>query len=215
MRQGLNLKEHKMKPLIVIDFDDVIAKTGEKKLEWIRKNLQNKKLSDGRCLFDLKSEECSRTLLVPIIGEESYKSLCDYALSEENTMNSEPLAGVVESIEKLSEKFDLVILSARGKDYIEFAKKWCKKNNIFDNLKDIKSSRGSDSKTAESSNTKTEIVKSLKALIFIDDDSRHMPAEPVEGLNCILFGDLKREKIPSHIKTARNWKNIVDYANAL
>ena len=59
---------------------------------------------------------------------------------------------------------------------------------------------------------------SLNATItlkFIDDDERHMPQVLVEGLDCLLFGEGDRTDIKPHITIARNWNEVVAYAQAL
>lgn len=55
---------------------------------------------------------------------------------------------------------------------------------------------------------KVGIAKHLGAKVFVDDDERHMPIEPVEGLDCLLFGPGNRQQIMTslpHIIIAPDW----------
>lgn len=201
------------KEVILLDGDDVILRTGESKVAWLKKNFENKRLPDGRNLYDLKPEECSRTLLVPTIGEKDYDNMGFYVYSEEGTSKTFPVEGAIEGVRELSKLAELYLVSARREDHIEAMKNWCKKYDIFDLFKEINSVKSLVySNLAKTKNPqKLEIAKFHNARIFVDDDSRHMPETEVEGLTCVLFGNLERKNNPPHIKIARNWKEVINY----
>ncbi len=196
-----------IKPVIILDGDDVVLKTGEKKLEWIRKNLQNKKLSDGRCLFDLKSEECNKTLLSPIIGKENYNLVGAYAYSDDVTKTIEPVEGSVEGIKRLAYFSELILLSARRS--VNSINERCGVLGVRKYFKIIDSTfnplYGEMGKVFPK---KVEIATYYGSCMLVDDDSQHMPNQRVNGLTGILFGDVVRKETPDFIRIVKDWEGL-------
>lgn len=201
----------------LLDFDDVMLKTGDEKVRWLRQNISIDDLLDkNRPVESIKPYECSRTVLTPIVGHDNYERMIDYVYGPQGTAAIQPLDGALEGVAELSKVGEVYVVSARKQKYIGNTKVWLQDNgfdpyitpsNIFaeDNEEFAVVNKVAGSK-------KVGIAKHLGAVMFVDDDERHMPKEPVEGLHCLLFGPLKRRYAPNHIVIAKDWNEVVEYA---
>ena len=202
----------------VLDGDDVILRTGEKKVEYLRKHLKDSDLLvEGKTIESIKPEECSRSLLLPIIGKEKYYEMAEFVYSLEGTLPMQPVDGSLEGVRQLAQLGKIYILSARNPQQTQNTGKWCEKNDFAPHIVDVLSVR--DLKYTDTilikGSKKVGIALSLGANMFVDDDPRHMPKNKVEELDCLLFGNVERQNVPEHNIVTPTWKDVVRCAKEL
>lgn len=201
----------------LLDADDVLLKTGDEKIRWLRGNLTEDDVVDkSRTLESILPYDCSRTALVPIIGHENYERMTVYVYSADGTTSTKPLDGALDSIKELAEMGRIYVVSARKPEQIQNTRNWLQANGFDPYIE-----RAFSEKEPEcidipviSGSKKVGIAKHLGAQMLVDDDERHMPKEPVEGVDCLLFGPGDREKIIAsshHVIIAPNWNDVVRY----
>ncbi|MFH1607949.1 MAG: phosphonopyruvate decarboxylase [archaeon] len=200
-----------IKPVVLLDGDDVILDTGAKKIQWLKENFQE----DRRFLENLKPYQCSKPELVPMIGEKVYDQMGFYVYSREGTLQISPKEGALNGIFNLSKIADLYLVSQRREDHTENLREWCRQYNISNCFKGIYSVQDPLYANVNpiAGSKKVGIAKYHNACLFVDDDVRHMPNEQVE-VNCLLFGGSENEVL-SNIKKVNGWDELVEYSSNL
>jgi len=208
------LRERMKTYKILLDGDDVILKTGDAKVAYIRKHLRDSDLK-GRTVESIRPEECSRSLLTPIIGPDAYNQMVSYVYSREGTLSILPVHGALRGLAALSSFAELYVATARTVEQAENVAESCRINgNIVKKVYSVVDPEFAEISEVAGSK-KVGIALKLEAKLFVDDDTRHMPSEPVEGLQCLLFGEASRKNVPAYIQIARNWDEVVTYAQRL
>jgi hypothetical protein len=198
----------------LLDGDDVVLKTGDQKVIWLNDNLKAEDIQDkNKRLADILPEDCSRSVLVPIIGEDNYNRMVENIYSAEGTSRIRPVDGALAGVEELAKMGEVYVVSARRPDQVENTRTWLNANGfnpyIGDRVYAEKDPRFKDVEK-EGGSKKVGIALNLGARMFVDDDERHMPNEPV-SVDCLLFGDQDRNVKP-HILAVKNWRQVVEYA---
>lgn len=142
-------------PVLALDYDGVVANTNEIKSLWIRNNLGLK----------VPSWRCDRTQCVPRIGLANYEQMSQVVYGRKATQDAKPVAGAVQSIQRLSQLFGLCIVTARSQEKINWIHQWIGMNSLAPFLKEVVSSEGK---------SKAEIVAHISAVALLDDDLRHL-----------------------------------------
>lgn len=201
------------KNIYLLDGDDVLLKTGERKIRWLKENLSNDDILDKtRTIESLQPYECSRTILVPIIGADAYDKMGFYVYSREGTLEIEPMEGALEGVKELSNTGEIYVVSARRPDHAQNMEEWSKLNDFHRYLTDVASTKDPKYETVPKveDSKKVGIGVYLGAKMFVDDDGRHMPKNSVTGLDCILFGPIERD-VGEHIIVAKNWDDVISH----
>jgi len=197
-----------IKNIFVIDGDDVILKTGPQRLEYLKKHF------GSEIVKKVRAYKCNKTLLLPIVGEETYKEMGKHVYSAEGTSVIQPIEGALEGVKELAKIGKVYVLTFRSLEEVKNSIEWFKQNGFDSYLSDVFSV--SDPRFASvkevSGSKKVGIALKLGAKMLVDDDERHMPKNPVEGLNCLLFGPIKRN-VGKHIIVTKTWEDITHYAN--
>ena len=122
----------------LLDADDILLRTGEKKVEWLRKHLTDEDLVDKtRTIQSIQPYECSLSALVPIIGQEVYTEMTSFVYSLEGTIPILQLEGALCGVQELSKLGDIYVVSARKPEQTKNTAEWCKRNNFFEYFIDI------------------------------------------------------------------------------
>ncbi|MBT3267334.1 hypothetical protein HN371_09295 [Candidatus Poribacteria bacterium] len=140
---------------LAIDFDGTIADTNGRKVAWVRDNLG----------IEITVGQADATSCVPIIGRDEYTRMGQDVFSPEGTMVTEPTPGALDALRRLAEAHRLVLLSARGSDWLPAAEAWLVERGVRDLFADVRSSSGT---------TKAGVVESVGAHALVDDDTRHL-----------------------------------------
>ena len=198
--------------IAVIDADDVVLKTGSTKLDYMRQHFPHQGL-----IARIQPYECSRTALVPIVGLKFYEEMNAFIKSREGTLRTPALEGALRGIQELSELIQVNVLSARTPEETEFAREWLEKYGALPYVARVSSAEDPkyDGVPKISGKKKVDVALHLGAVLLVDDDERHMPEKQFDGLHSLLFGEGERKNTPQHITVARNWVEVVAYAQKL
>ncbi len=123
----------------------------------------------------------------------------------------EPIEEARDSIAKLSERFNLVIVTARHSSFENITQNWLGKHfpNYFQDVELIGYAPIMDKPL-----TKAEVCIKLGAIALIDDSLLHVKQATSAGINGILFGDYpwnKTEKLPHGVIRCDNWPKVLKY----
>ena len=185
------------------------------KKHWIQQNMTDEHLQDRtKTIADISPYECNLTQLVPIIGREKYFEMVGDVYGPQWTAATEIIPRALEGIQELSQVGDVHVVTARRAWEVKNTTDWLQAKGFSPYVKSIiylDDPRYSNTQDVAGSR-KVGLALHLGAQTLIDDDFRHMPNKPVEGLEGVLFGLAKRVNIPSHIVIARDWVEVLDYA---
>lgn len=148
-------KNRPQNPVLAIDYDGVVANTNEIKSLWIRNYLGLK----------VPSWRCDRTQCVPLIGIDNYEQMSQVVYGRKASLDAKPVAGAVQSIQRLSKLFRLYIVTARSKEKIKWVHQWLRMNSLETFLQGVMSSVGK---------SKAEVIAHIRAVALLDDDLRHL-----------------------------------------
>jgi len=148
-------KNRPQNPILAIDYDGVVANTNEIKSLWIRNYLGLK----------VPSWRCDRTQCVPLIGIDNYEQMSQVVYGRKASLDAKPVAGAVQSIQRLSKLFRLYIVTARSKEKIKWIHQWLRMNSLETFLQEVMSSVGK---------RKAEVITHIRAVALLDDDLRHL-----------------------------------------
>lgn len=135
--------------------------------------------------------------------EEAMKRMNDFLLSEDHK-NVIPMEGAKESLERLSEKFELIIITARDKSFSDEAFHLIEKHfgTIFSSVHFLY-----DNGVKQS--TKGVLAKSLDIDFFIDDSVTNVMSIEEAGIATFLFdAPWNRDFNDPNIKRVHSWKEI-------
>jgi len=178
---------------IGIDFDGTIADTNAVKSRWIERVL-------GRCIPPYL---CDRTSCVPIIGREAYDKMASEVYDEEHTRRLQPIEDSLRVIQQLAEGRDLVVVTARGPNRLEYARQW---------LSQFDATRGLAVESSGVSNeTKASICSRLNLSALVDDDERHL----VDAMETIRHAILMKQDAPvgyrsGELTVCRSWRQVAE-----
>ena len=204
------------KPIFAIDGDDVILATGFMKKRWIEENIRDEQLIDKtRTIASISPYECNLTQLAPIIGRSNYFRMVNDVYGPEWTAATQPVPGALEGIEALAQNGNVEVITARRAWEVQNTVDWLRENGAA--IRSIKYVDDPDFScvTAVAGSKKVGIAKHLGARMLVDDDERHMPKEPVGGLDCLLFGPGDRTSFIAsapHVIVAPTWTDVVSYS---
>ena len=184
------MQEKEDKIRIAFDFDGVIADTSKMKKIW----LENKKIEienvDKTSFYQHLYEKKSKEEIDSI-----YKEMSKTIFTKEVLLNTEPIYNSINSIRKISEKFEIYIITARNSEQIKYAEKWLEKYEIKKHIKKIISS---------SCEKKQQICKKNHISYLCDDDIRHLTDRKIPYR--ILYSNKNTEV--DGIKKVNSWHEI-------
>lgn len=191
------------KPIIAVDIDDTLADHAEAFILW-----SNEKYGTGLTIDDyqdhwskiwkIEQDETERRA-VEFHDSKAHRS---FAIKKDSK----------EVLERLSQSYDLVIVTARRQSVVQDSLEWIREyyGDIF---KDVRFVPIWDK---DNTLTKAAICKELGASFLIDDLLRHCEIASDEGIQALLFGDYKWNssiELPENIVRVKNWSEIEKYFN--
>ena len=176
---------------IAFDFDGVIADTNKEKLKWLRSKKFYIKCADKTSFYSELSQILSNGEV-----EKLYKDMSNIIFKPKTLCETEPILGAIETVKRLSKKFNIYIITARTEEMIKPIYDWLKKYNLCENIKEIISS---------SYELKQDICLKNNISFLCDDDVRHLIDKKVKIR--VLFSTNK--KIASDdINIVESWDEI-------
>jgi len=175
-----------------VDFDGVIANTGNAKKLWIKNNLN----------LDISSADCGRSMLCSAIGAEQYE-IMQRSMRIDDTLLADPLPGAIDSLKQLSEMFDVIVVTSRGTEKIGWAKIWLKNNGVGYLC----------SETLSAQNRSKLSLLGEDAICLVDDDYRHLSPLLYSQVRRMWFGHLmpthKEELCGPRIEVVSDWPSVM------
>jgi len=186
------------KPIIAIDYDDVIINSAPYTIKHYNKTYGTK-----LNLKDFYSKE------VASWGTDSYataiKRVNDYALTDE-FQNIAPTQVTIKAIQHLSKQYELHIVTGRSDFLLEATHKIL--DTYFPNLfQSVEFTNFFSDKPR----SKAHVCMQLGADILIDDHLHHAKVVAECGTRVLLFGDYpwnSTDMLPPNIERARNWHEV-------
>lgn len=187
------IKQKKIKENIAFDFDGVIANTTQKKIDWLKKRNINLVNVDKTSFYD----ELKKYMTIDQI-DDIYFKMSREIFTERVLLETEEINGALNSIHKLSKKYNIFIITARTESLILHLKKWLEKNNIQKDIFKVLSS---------TSDTKQNICLKYNINFLCDDDSRHLIDNKIRTR--VLFNSNNNSKnINDNIIQVNSWKEL-------
>lgn len=179
---------------VAFDFDGVIADTTSKKINWLK---ENKNISLNRVdktnFYKLLSSFYSNYEI-----DELYKCMSKSIFIEDVLLSTEEVTNALSSLKKISNMYEIYIVSSRTPNMLKSVKKWLKLNDVDKYIKKIISS---------SNRSKQDICVMNNIDFLCDDDVRHLLDEKIK--NRLLFSSDKYQG-NSSIMLVSSWDEIVD-----
>ena len=119
----------------------------------------------------------------------------------------QPIAGAIPILQKLKEKYDLVIVTSRGQSVVDMTHASLRLHypDIFNDVHFVPL-WGSGEKA-----TKAQICNEIGASYLIDDSFEHCKLAAEAGVNAIIFGDYgwnRFQELSIRITRCKNWKEV-------
>lgn len=156
---------------------------------------------------DFLSYEFEEVLGLPV--EEVIKRI--YAFHDVDDMHVEPLSEAQSAIRTLSNRYRLVIITARNPTYEISTRAWIEKNfpAVFSEIVLV----GHPSTVADY-RSKAEVCKEMNAIALVDDSLNHVLKCNEVGVQGILFGDYpwsSQNDVTEDVVRCKNWQAVVEY----
>ncbi len=196
------------KKIIAVDVDDVLAANAQGFIEF-----SNRQWGGDLTVEDFQ-EDFSQ--MWGVSNEEVTKRMNEYAelgIAADYAYFKDS----VSTVERLSQKYDLIVVTSRRSLLKDLTKTWLDKHfggvfkevrhsGFFDNLED-----------RSYHETKAEICKEIGADYLIDDQPKHCFAVAEAGIQALLFGDYiwnkKIKELPPRVTRVANWQKVEEYFN--
>jgi 5'(3')-deoxyribonucleotidase len=196
------------KPILAIDIDDVLAANAAGFV----------KFSNERWGTNLRVEDYDEhwANVWKLDEEEVAKRAIE--LHESGAIGEfDHFPDAVEVLRELASEFTIIAVTARRRMVEKETRVWIDKyfNGI---LEDIRFAGFYDDANVhvdiKRSSTKTEILKSIEAKYFIDDQLKHCLSAAETGIDVILFGDYawnQNDALPVNVTRCATWYDVREY----
>lgn len=120
-------------------------------------------------------------------------------------------------LEQLHDKFTIIAVTSRRRVIEQETLAWIDKyfKGIIDDIKFAGFYDNPDAGIGEKRNmTKTDILKSIDAKYFIDDQLKHCLGAAAVGIRVVLFGDYRWNQspdLPSSVTRCATWYDVKNY----
>lgn len=183
---------------IAFDFDGVIADTNQKKMQWMQKHGFHLINCDKTSFYQELSQTKEKVEI-----DRIYKNMGSYIFRPEILEETMPVQGAIETIQKLAQKFEIYIITARTESMINPVNNWLEKYHIKNKIKQVISS---------SYEPKQEICLKRGISFLCDDDIRHLIDKKVKTR--VLFNNKKKEN-KKDIWIVKSWEEIEQCLNTV
>jgi 5' nucleotidase, deoxy (Pyrimidine), cytosolic type C protein (NT5C). len=191
--QGVRLR-------LAIDIDEVLAQHNRGLAEW-----HNEVYGTNHTAEDYFTDYWSKVWSVSP-DEADRRALAFHASRAHSRFH--PVPGAADALKKLSERYDLHIITVRRESIISDTREWVERHfpNIFDEMHFLHHWDKNDA------TSKAELCKRIRAVCLIDDSLRHCSLAARAGQSAILFGDYtwnRAQVLPSGVRRAKDWNEVV------
>ncbi|MBA3733563.1 hypothetical protein H0W91_04310 [Patescibacteria group bacterium] len=193
------------KQVIAIDIDDVLSSSATAFIEW----------SNVRFGTSLTHEDYHEhwAEMWKISLEEARKRSDEFHKSDVVSKHK-LIDGAKEALEKLKNKFTLVLITSRRMSLEKMTIDWIR-THYQDTFNDCIFAGFYDSRDIGGLKmTKANIAKNIKADYLIDDQLKHIEAAAEVGIQGLLFGNYKwnqKDLLHENIVRVKDWKAVIKY----
>ena len=193
------------KPIIAVDIDDVISTNARDFIKY-----SNEKFGTNLTIDDYHEHWID----VWKVDFEKGKQWAEEYHNSGRFSDYGLISDAKEVLEKLKDKYKLIILTSRRTSINKITHDWIDKNfpNIFE---DIIFTGFFDKVDGESiTKTKAQLAKEIFADYLIDDQPKHILSASEIGIKGLLFGEYswnKIDSIPENVIKVKDWKEISEY----
>lgn len=142
-----------------------------------------------------------------VADEELRKKILEEWIS--NHDETKPMQGAVEALTVLSQKYTIVLITARDPKIRSDTEDWLKKHfaGLYDDLHVI-----GNFKVVDKPKSKGQVCLEVGASWLIDDNPEHCKSAIEHGLDTLLFGDYGWHfDAPEHLTKCKDWASVLEY----
>lgn len=174
---------------VAIDFDGVIASTGDQKFDWLRKHKG----------LDYSSHSSDKTSLLKLISANDYSDLQN-STGYEDTLLAQAIPGAISHLKALSSSHKIIVLTSRTPEKLDWAEQWLSTNFKNNEISEVIGCFGKE---------KARIASIYGCKVLIDNDIRHL-LQPYPNIRFLYFCPrLKNEEtIPVGIEIVQSWNEL-------
>ena len=193
------------KPVIAVDIDDVIAENAPSFVAF-----SNERWGTHLTVDDFQDHWGE---VWGLEHEETEKRYHEF--HESGRIGTyEVIHGAQAVLQKLKERFTLIILTSRPESESQLTKEWVGTHyrDIFDGI--IFSGFYERGMRDGVKMTKGQLAKDIGANYLIDDQLKHVLAASEHGIRGILFGEYawnKADALPENVTRVTNWDEVLQY----
>ena len=168
-------------------------------------NYHNQKHGTNLSIDDLKSYYVEE---VTCETQEQMLAKIEAYLSTVHYTEGKPIEGSVEAIERLSRKYELVVVTSRDSFYRGSTEKFIEEHypGLFSGLQYTH-----QVETPDIMVSKSEICKEISAVAIIDDHLKNITECAEHGIEGILFGNYawnQTKQLPAGVTRLLNWQEV-------
>ncbi len=191
------------KEVIAVDVDEVLFPFAE---EFIRSH--NPKHGTRLELEHFTSYDFDGPLGLSV--RETIERVFDF-IDETEHMCIIPIQDAKESVSKLSERFELVVVTARDPRFERVTKEWLEEHfpGCFNGIEMV-----GYAPIMEKPVTKAEVCAKIGAIALVDDSLPHLKQIAEHGLRGVLFGNYPWNQVdylPAGVVRKDNWPRVLEY----
>jgi len=189
------------KQSLAIDIDEVIFPLVDDLIKYVDKEHKVFLSTDGFVKYRIED-------IWPSGPEEGGRVFQDYL--KQSGIEIAPVKGAKEALDKLSQTFDLIVMTYRDVERGKETEYWL--NHNFPELFKKVHMLGSTEKDFQYK-SKGEVCKELNVYCLIDDQPANVISAHEHGVKSILFGDYpwnQTDELPHAIPRVRNWEEAMD-----
>jgi 5'(3')-deoxyribonucleotidase len=191
------------KPIIAVDIDDVLVPHFQDLIDWY-----NKKYGTHLTLAHNQKGDPKPWGVKTV--EEAIKRVQGFFETPEFA-NPAPFKEAVAALKKLSQRYTLVVVTARDTLTEKITRDWLDKHFA----KIFKEAHFTARYNLEGkARSKADVCQAVGAKYLIDDTPRNIIEAAEAGINCLLFGDYpwsKSMSLPANVIEVRNWDEVLEY----
>ncbi len=182
---------------IAFDFDGVIAATDKEKRKWLKERNIFISSTDKTCFY----KELRDTFEYDEI-DKMYKEMSKSIFTQQTMDKTEPVKGAISAIKKLSDQYEIYIITARPNEMLEWVMNWLNKYDIKNKVDKVISASNKD---------KQDICLKNNIFCLCDDDIRHVCEDKINTR--ILFGTNSKKQNYSKLIVTNSWNEIENLLN--
>lgn len=193
------------KETVAVDVDEVLFPFVPEFVQY-----DNDRYGGNLTITDFFTYRFEHVLEIPL--EEAVERVYSFNAVDHNHIS--PVEAAHESIERLSERFNLVVVTARHPKFEPNTRRWLNEHlpGFFREVLHI-----GYASVMEKPQRKVDVCKQLGAIALIDDSLEHVSECAKDGVEGVLFGNYPWNQIaqlPAGVTRCLDWPAVLEYFDA-